>query len=242
MKKLALSFIIYLSSNVAFAQDMPTADAVIEKYLTAIGGKDALNKIQDITISSTTETPRGTSETEMKFKMPNKYVMASFANGMELFSVVCDGNKMVRKSSFGGGGQQAPKEGKEAQAEVMLAHPFAEMNYASAGVKGEVQGIEKVGDKDAYKTLFTTAEGKTFTVWFDKESGLKLKTLTVNETPRGKMESAVTYGEYKKYKGIEVMVPANSKRGMGQMGEMVTEVQSVKVNQGLKDSEFEIKQ
>lgn len=239
MKKIAFVFFFGILINTSFAQDNPTADAIIEKYLTAIGGKDALNKIQDITISSTTESPRGVAETEIKFKMPNKYVMGSYANGMELFSVVCDGNKLVRKSSFGGGGNQAPKEGKEAQAEAMLMHPFAEMNYITMGVKGEVQGTEKVEGKDAYKVLFTTAEAKNFTVWFDKTSGLKLKTLTVSETPRGKMESAVTYGEYKKYKGTEVMVPSSSKRGMGQMGEMVSEVQSVKVNKGLKDSEFE---
>jgi outer membrane lipoprotein-sorting protein len=240
MKKIAFVFIFGLIINTTFGQDNPTADVIIEKYLTAIGGKDALNKIQDITISSTSETPRGVSETEIKFKMPNKYVMSTFANGMELFSVVCDGNKLVRKSSFGGG-NQATKEGKEAQAEVMLMHPFAEMNYAAIGTKGEVQGIEKVDGKDAYKVLFTTAEAKTFTVWFDQASGLKLKTSSTTEGPRGRMESAVSYGEYKKFKGTEVMVPSSSKRGMGQMGEFVSDVQSVKINKGLKDSEFEIK-
>lgn len=241
MKKIVICFVFGLLLNTSFGQDSPTADEIIEKYLTAIGGKEALSKIQDITISSTSDTPRGVSETEIKFKMPNKYVMNTFANGMALFSVVCDGNKLVRKSSWGGGNQNT-KEGKEAQAEVMAMHPFAEMNYAAMGVKGQVQGIEKVEGKDAYKVLFTTTDEKTFTVWFDKESGLKLKNLTTNETPRGKMESATIFGEYKKFKGTEVLVPSSTKRGMGQMGEIVSEVQSVKINKGLKDSEFEIKE
>jgi hypothetical protein len=38
------------------------------------------------------------------------------------------------------------------------------------------------------------------------------------------------------------MLPSQTKRSAGQMGEVTSEVQSVKVNKGLKDSDFVIKE
>jgi outer membrane lipoprotein-sorting protein len=242
MKRVISTLAIVLTINtLSYSQDLPSVEQVLDKYVAAIGGKDAVAKIQDVTISSTTETPRGVSETEIKFKMPNKYFMSSYANGMELFSIICDGNKLVRKSSFGRGGEQPPKEGKEAQAEAIMSNPFAEANYITAGVTGVVQGIEKVGDKDAYKVEFTGLTGNKFLTFFDKESGLKVKSLMTMEMMGQKMESSVRYEDYKKFKGTEVLVPAKTTRSGGRMGEIVAEVQSVKINKGLEDKVFEIK-
>ncbi len=55
-----------------------------------------------------------------------------------------------------------------------------------------------------------------------------------------KLAEAMQTINYKKFKGVEVMLPSQTKRS-GQMGEITSEVQSVKVNKGLKDSDFVIK-
>jgi outer membrane lipoprotein-sorting protein len=242
MKKSFLA-ICLLFSTAAFAQD-PTAEAILDKYIAAVGGKEAIEKIKDITISSTSETPRGTSETEIKFKAPDKYFMAAYAMGNEMFSMINNGVKSVRKSSFGGGGgrpEGPEKTPKEVQAEAMMMNPFAEMNYAALELKGTVIGTEKVGDKEAYKVEFVNPEGKKSTTWFDKTTGLKLKTSSINKSPRGEFESSSVFEEYTKFKGTEVMIPKIRKQ-TSQMGEVTSEVQSVKINKGIDDKVFVIKE
>ncbi|MDZ7934431.1 MAG: hypothetical protein U5M51_05590 [Emticicia sp.] len=240
MKKLFVTALSLLTFG-TFAQDTPSADAIIEKYLTAIGGKEAIAKIQDLTISSTSETQRGTSETEMKFKFPDRYSMSVYANGNEVMSSIYDGNKLKSGSSFGGG-NRPPMEGKEAQMTAMRSNPFSETLYDKMGITRTVVGKEKVGDKDAYKLELATADGKKWNDFYDVESGLKVKTYSMIETPRGKFENNVYYMNYKKFKGVDVMFPSQTKRSAGQMGDITSEVQSVKVNKGLKDSEFVIRE
>ena len=261
MKKISIALFTFLSIN-TFAQDTPTADAIIDKYITAIGGKDAIAKIQDLTISSTSESQRGTAETEMKFKFPDRYSMSVFMNGNEVMGAIFDGTKL-KNSGYGGGfgggggnrggaapgangsaggGARPPQDSKDAQITAMRSNPFPELMYDKLGIIRTVVGKEKVGEKDAYKVELATAEGKKWNDYFDIESGLKVKNYSMNETPRGKFESSVQYLNYKKFKGMEVMLPSQTKRSGGQMGEITSDVQSVKVNKGLKDSDFVIKE
>jgi hypothetical protein len=116
------------------------------------------------------------------------------------------------------------------------------MLYDKMGITRTVVGKEKVGKKDAYKLELSTAEGRKWNDYYDVESGLKVKTYSVAETPRGKFENSVLYNNYKKFKGMDVMLPSQTKRSGGQMGEIVSEVQSAKANKGLKDSDFVIKE
>ncbi len=239
MKKTLVSLFVLCNIN-TFAQETPTADAIIEKYITAIGGKEAIAKIQDLTISSTSENPRGTAETEIKLKFPDRYSMSVYSNGNEIMSSIYDGNKLKNGGFMGG--NRPPMEGKEAQVAAMRSNPFSELLYDKMGITRTVLGKEKVGDKDAYKLEMTTSDGKKWNDYYDVESGLKVKTYSLSETPRGKFENNVLYLNYKKFKGVEVMFPSQTKRSGGQMGEIISDIQSVKINKGLKDSEFVIKE
>ena len=175
MKKISIALFTFLSIN-TFAQDTPTADAIIDKYITAIGGKDAIAKIQDLTISSTSESQRGTAETEMKFKFPDRYSMSVFANGNEIMGAIFDGTKLKSTGYGGGGGNRGgaapgangsaggaarpPQDSKDAQITAMRSNPFPELMYDKMGITRTVVGKEKVGEKDAYKVELATAEGK----------------------------------------------------------------------------------
>ena len=251
MKRIIVSLFSFIAFN-SFAQSTPTADAIIEKYITAIGGKEAIAKIQDLTISSTSESQRGTAESEIKYKFPDKYALNIYFNGNQGMTTVYDGKTIKTGGGFGGGGgggrggagggTRPPLEGKEAKMQAMRSSPFFELLYDELGITRTVIGTEKVGNKDAYKVELTAADGKKWTDYYDVASGLKVKNYSVTENPRGKFESSVTYENYKKFKGTEILLPATTKRSGGQMGEVVSEVQSVKVNKGLKDSDFVIKE
>ncbi len=217
----------------ALAQDLTTADAVIDKYLTAVGGKEKIRGIQDMTISATTDIQGRTMETETKLKMPNKFKQTSYMMGNEAGGTIYDGTTLSRSMR----GQTTTKEGKEAFQEFMQNVPFPELFYDSLGVEKRLVGTEKVDGKDTYHVEFT-ANGNTWHDYFDKDSGLIVRRTATIESPRGKQQAEFTYGDYKVVDGIKF--PFTSSRKFGQF-EMTSETQSIKLNKGIDDKQFRIK-
>lgn len=217
----------------ALAQDLTTADAVLDKYFAAVGGKEKLRTIQDMTTAATTDIQGRTLEMETKLKMPNKYKQVSYMMGNEAGGATYDGSTLSRSMR----GQQTTKQGKEAMMEFLQSHPFPELYYDTLGVEKKLVGVEKVDDKDAYKIQYT-ADGKDWFDYFDTQTGLKVKRTATIESPRGKMETDVRFGNYKEVNGIKF--PFTRSQKMGQF-EMTMETQSIKLNKGIDDKQFKIK-
>ncbi len=217
----------------SIAQELTTADAVIDKYLTAVGGQEKLRSMQDMTITATTDIQGRTMETETKLKMPNKFKQTSYVMGNEAGGTTYDGTTLSRSMR----GQTTTKQGQEAFQEFILNHPFPELYYDSLKVEKKLVGTEKVDGKDAYDVEFT-GNANTWHDYFDKESGLKVKRTATTESPRGKMQAEFTYGDYKAVNGIKF--PFTSSRKFGQF-EMSSETQSIKLNKGIDDKHFKIK-
>ena len=114
----------------ALAQDLTTADAVLDKYFAAVGGKEKLRTIQDMTTAATTDIQGRTLEMETKLKMPNKYKQVSYMMGNEAGGATYDGSTLSRSMR----GQQTTKQGKEAMMEFLHSHPFTELYYDTLGV------------------------------------------------------------------------------------------------------------
>ncbi|MPR33084.1 hypothetical protein [Salmonirosea aquatica] len=217
----------------AQGQDLTTADAVVSKYLTAIGGLEKLRSLQDMTASATADIQGRTLEMETKMKMPNKYKQVSYMMGNEAGGATFDGTTLSRSMR----GQQTTKDGKEAFMEFLQGHPFPELYYDTLGVEKKLVGVEKVDDKDAYKIQYTV-DGKEWYDYFDKQTGLKVKRSATNESPRGKVETDIRFGNYKEVNGIKF--PFTRSQKLGQF-EMTMETQSIKLNKGIDDKQFKIK-
>jgi outer membrane lipoprotein-sorting protein len=241
MKKILFSFMLFCLSTVANAQD-PTAEQLIDKYLTAIGGKDALAKIEDMTVSSTSEMQRNgntmTMENEVKVKK-NKFVNVSYMMGNEANRITSDGSKVASVRNMMGNTDKRLAEGKDAVPQIMQGLPFPELYYSEYNIQKTVVGKENVNGKEAWKVEISTPEGKKWYSFFDVESGLKVKAMSTTEGgPRGPSTMSVVFADYKEVNGVKV--PYTRLQNFGQM-EMKAEVQSVKFNKGVKDSAFDIK-
>lgn len=228
-----IGVLLCLTGVPALAQEPANANEVVEKYLTAIGGRAKLKAIQDITTTATADIQGRTMEMEAKYKMPNKFRQSSYMMGNETGGTVYDGNRLSRSMR----GQEQVKEGKEAFQEYLQNHPFPELYYDSLGVEKKLVGKESVDGKDAYKVEYT-ADGRTWQEYFDVSSGLKVKRTATIETPRGKSDVAITYGDYKDVNGIKF--PFKRSQKFGQF-DMTMETQSVKINKGIDDKQFRIK-
>ncbi|GAB2788007.1 hypothetical protein GCM10027275_35980 [Rhabdobacter roseus] len=227
-----LLLLLLAGGTAAYAQDPADANAVIEKYLTAIGGREKLKSIKDLTMTMTADIQGRTMEMETKLKMPNKYKQTSYMMGNEAGGTVYDGTKLSRNMR----GQSQVKEGNEAFQEFLQNHPFPELYYDSLGIEKKLAGKEKVDGKDAYKVEYSAGD-RTWQEYFDASSGLKVQRTATLDTPRGKSEVAIQFSNYKAVNGI--MFPFVRSQKMGQF-EMNMETQSVKINKGIDDKQFRI--
>lgn len=215
----------------ATATDTPTADQILDKYITAIGGKDALQKVNDLTMTMSSEGPMGTILITRKQKLPNKFSMVINANGMEVMKQTGDGTKVAM------GGMQGSRtlDGPAAQGMTMANQLFPELHYAENGVKSTVVGTEKVDGKDTYKLSHTTADGSiTWTDNFDTQTGLKVQSVMAGRGgQQGTMTS--TYQDYKETNGVKFPMTIQQQSARGPM---TMTVDNIKINKGLKDSDF----
>jgi hypothetical protein len=275
MKKIFLSLFLVGAINAVSAQDMPSADAIIDKYLAAIGGKEAIAKIEDLTISTIAETQRGSMESEVKVKSPNKFASVMYMMGNEVMRATCDGTKVATVSGFGGNTNNRTAEGNDAIAQILQNVPFPELLYAEYKIQKTVVGKEAVNGKDAWKVELAIPEGRKWNDYFDVESGLKVKRTAEGgmrgggqggQRPEGQAGTPgqggggqggggqrggmggmgggmmnVVFGDYKEIKdGNGVKIPFTREQGNGQFSSKA-EVSSVKINKGIKESNFVIK-
>jgi outer membrane lipoprotein-sorting protein len=233
MKKLFTALLLVpMLHHSATAQTTPTADEILDKYVASIGGKDALMTITDLTTNMSSETERGVIIITRKQKLPNKFSMVINANGMEVMKQTGDGQKVLM------GGMQGSQtiEGAAAQQMTMTNTLFPEIHYAENGVKTTLVGPEKIDGKETYKLSHTTADGSaTWSDNFDAATGLKVQSVATNKSPRGEMTTTSVYSDYKATNGIKfpMTIVQQSPRGP-----MTMTVDNVKINKGLKDSDF----
>ena len=219
----------------ASAQSTPTADEVMNKYVAAIGGKDALMKVNDLTMNMSADMNGNTVMITRKSKLPNKFSMVINANGMEVMKQTGDGTKVV----MGGMRGNSTVDGPAAQKMTAMNTLFPELHYAENGVKTTLVGPEKVDGKDTYKLSHTLADGTdTWTDNFDATTGLKVQSVVTGKSPQGgEMTTTSVYSDYKDKDGIKfpMTITQTSPRGP-----MTMSVDNVKVNKGLKDSDFSV--
>lgn len=241
MNKIKFAILSLFTVFTVSAQEIPSPQEIFDNYITAVGGKTAISEIQDMTVSMLSSSSRGTAETEMIHQFP-KYrgAMSVFAAGREMMSMKYDGERFNRVSPWGGGDK--PLEGEEAKIAGMQMHPFPEMLYTEMGYTATVDGIEKIGEKDAYKVTLTKGE-KSFSNFYDVKTGLKVKSTSKTSTPRGNFESTSTYEGYEAFKGSDVLFPKITKQSTaGERGVMETssEISGIKFNKGVKDKAFKV--
>lgn len=233
MKKLLIALLLVpMIRYSATAQTTPTAEEVMDKYVAAIGGKEALMAVTDLSTNMSSETERGAIIIMRKQKLPNKFSMVINANGMEVMKQTGDGQKVLM------GGMQGSQtiDGPAAQQMSLMNTLFPELHYAENGVKTTLVGPEKVDAKDTWKLSHTTADGSvTWTDNFDATTGLKVQSVTTNKSPRGEMTTTSVFSDYKATGGIKFPMTINQQ---SPRGPMVMTVDNVKINKGLKDSDF----
>lgn len=215
--------------DLELAGDM-TAEAVIENYISAIGGRDRLNRLEDLTMNMVATVQGQKLETVMKRKAPGMMSMEMAMSGMVLMEQKFDGKKGKASQM----GSPIPLD-EAALAEMKnQAVIFPETQLAELGFQAELKGMEVVEGKKAYAVEMTSPAGSKSTDFYDISNGLKIR--SVQESEGNRLIS--DYQDYREVEGIKFPFKTTI---TGMMPIPITmEVQSIDINTGLEKSEFSV--
>ena len=197
-------------ARVASAQ---TADDVIEKSLTAQGGREALGKVTSRSMTGTllVSTAGGDlpGTVEVVNQAPNKVHtsvsldLTAVGAGSMTMDQRFDGTNAYMTDSMRG---DSPVSDSQLQNMRNNFFPSPLLNYKDRSTKAALDGKkEKVADRDAYVLTFTPATGPASRLWIDAESYLPLKTSVTVETPEaGSLEQITEFADFRDVDGIKV--------------------------------------
>jgi len=178
----------------------PSVDAILEKYVASIGGKDAVAKIASRTMKGTFTGGDGTAHPiEIALTAEGKYRSAvSVEKGA--FTMVFDG----AAGTTGGptwNNSMMPDEVERIHERARL-FPAADLHarFPALAVRGE----ESIAGRKAWIVMGRGGSGPRETFWFDQESGLLLRTLILQQTPLGDLPEQTDYSDYREADGVKV--------------------------------------
>jgi len=208
---------------------------VINNYIKAIGGKAALDKVENIKTDLTlSASGQSFDATILQKKSPNKFKLTLSMMGQAFQQQIYDGTNgaMIQQ------GQTMKLEGKQLDGLKEQAIMFPELDYLNGDYELELKGIEQIDGNDAYKLTVIAPSGNKVTEYYNVESGLKIRSIGVLESPQGNITQTTDYSEYKDAGGI--LMPHVMQQSMGPQNIKMT-IKDVKVNGGIDDAAFEIK-
>ncbi len=185
------------------AAGLLTTDEILDKYVKAIGGKEAIEKLKARSVKGAfeIESMSMTGAFESYQKAPDKWASIINVANMGTFSQVYDGTKGWDNDPMNGFRELG---GSELAARKREADFYSDLNYKKNFSKLEVKGKEKVGTSEAYLVEATPAEGAPEKLYFDVTSGLLVRQDTERESPQGKIPVEFYLEDYKEVDGVKI--------------------------------------
>jgi len=216
----------------AAAKPLPTADAILDKYLQTVGGREAIDKITSrvekasLTVPGVPEVP-----IEIFAKAPDKRI--SIMHMREGDSVTAFDGHQGWLSNPGRPVRQMSEQ------DNYVAKLDADLHFA-ADVKQlfssfQVSESEKIGDREVYLVIGKSDDKPPVRLYFDAESGLLLRMIRYTETPLGRNPSQVDFADYRATDGVKIPYRWTLARPGQRFTIQVTEV---KQNVPVDDAQF----
>jgi zinc protease len=179
-------------SDIKPAPDGVTAQTVIDAYLNAVGGKDAMALIKSYEMIGEMKMGPMALSINMKVKDNAKMLNVITMNGNEMMKQVLDGAKGINVQ-MGNKKAMEPNDILDLQMQMDL---MVEANYAKYGAKAVLKGIGKVDEEEAYIMEVTKSAGDVSTDYYSVKTGLKLMSTSMEGEGENAVLSETRYTDY----------------------------------------------
>jgi hypothetical protein len=183
------------------AETLPTVEQILDKYVAAVGGRAAIERLSTRVSKGTQVTWNGTEfPFETYQKSPDKYLDVTTRPGGVVVTVGFDGAAGWLRGPRGlrdlGGAQLAAlKRDADLRGDLRLRELYPDMTVA---------GREKVGGRDAYVIVSRVSDKKIERLYFDAQTGLLLRIAATTETPLARLPEETVFEDYREVDGVKL--------------------------------------
>ncbi len=231
MKKFLLSIIAVTAVSFVFAQEQ-TADQIVSKYVEAIGGAEAWNKVNSIVMTGSMKvqgTDIGMVSTVLNKKGMRQDITAMGMNGYQIVTPTTGWNFMPFQ------GQKEPEpitadDLKESQEQLDAQGNL--IGYKEKGHTIELVGKDDVDGVDAFKLKETLKSGKVETIYIDPSTYYVIRVVAKQKANGQEQEVTTDLSNYQKTpEGLSV--PMSIKLPFGEMT-----ITKIEVNKDVDEKMF----
>lgn len=231
----AVTVLAAAGARLRAAEDLPKAETILDKSIEATGGKAAFERMHNTVITGSMELAamgiKGTMViTEAE---PDKSLAEIEIAGVGLIKQGYDGKVAWEINPMQGARIKDGDERAEAKREAHFHKEAWHDDYK----KVETVGTETVDGKECYKLVLTPNEGSPITQYFDKKTGLLVKSTVTLNTAMGEIAAETVVSDYRK-EG-EVLLPHKIQQNAAGQEISIT-FDSIKFNTELAKDKFDL--
>jgi len=209
----------------------PSADQLLDKYIQAMGGAAAIDKIASRVAKGSIEFGDKSFPIDLYSKDP--YRRISFTHMPEGDNVTAfDGHEGWLGMS---GHPMREMHGPDIDAASIDADLHLPTHLRRMFSKVSTGGTEKVGDRDTYVVVGQREDKPPLHLYFDQQSGLLVRLVRFSETPLGRLPTQIDYADYREADGVKVPFRWTLARPNGRFTIQVTDL---KQNVVVDDAKF----
>lgn len=213
-------------------QQGPTPDQIIEKYVTALGGADAIKKVTSRSMTGKIQTRGQESPIELLTKAPNKRISINKSQNGE--SVTAFDGKV---GWLGNTGRPARVMGTvETDAAGLDAEMHLALRLKEIFRQFRAGRPEKIGDTEVVVLNAQRPNLPPVRLYFDVKTGLLVRMIRFANTAVGRNPTQIDYADYREVDGVKMPFRWTLSRPNGRFTIQLSEV---KQNVPIDDSRFE---
>lgn len=235
---LAASLSLAISSHPIFGADdaLPSIETVYNHFIAATGGRAAYEARRSLIEHATIDFAKQGLKGSLTIyeAAPDKYLALTELAGIGKIATGSNGEVAWENTALQGPRIKQGVERADALREGAFNSP---LYWQKMYDKAETTGSEAVEGHDCYKVVLTPKEGKPMTEFFDKKSGLMIKTMATVTSQMGDVNAEILYDGYRK--DGDVLAPHRMVNHAAQQ-EFVIEIESVEVNPDLPKDRFDL--
>jgi hypothetical protein len=179
---------------------MPSADELINKYVAAIGGQAAIDKLK-------TRVMKGNINTSSGLTLTYEIVQAAPDRAYENFAA--QHGAMERAVNLNMGWEKNPQgvhdiTGPQLADLRLSLQLFRNLKLKEQYTSVRLGGKDKIGERDVYVIMGTTPDKKRERLFFDAETGLLLRRISYTETMISIIPEQTDFEDYREVDGVKL--------------------------------------
>ncbi|MCU7551262.1 hypothetical protein OCK74_19225 [Chitinophagaceae bacterium LB-8] len=216
-----------------------TADEIISKHISAIGGKEKVSQIKSLYMEGAVDLMGNQAPITSYILNGKGYKSEMEFNGQKIVNAMNEkGGWMINPMMGSSAPQPLPAEQFNASKDQMVIGG-ALLDYQAHGNKAELVGKEKVANADAYKIKLSTKEQDTTTYFIDANTYYLVKVVKVANMGGQEAEVEISFSDYKKT-DYGFTMPYKTEVALPQGFSLATTFKKVEVNKEIDPKIFEM--